>query len=235
VTPPPTTIKTKLVCFLDRDWLDFDAALHQAFPQARFYIESGLPQYPQGMIPPQVTFYHRLMDTNPGRQDRVYMVFDPGWEPAFFRYQDPFYPRDPDKWWWSMKPPPHPSVLWRWLGGHILEEAAIEFLATSEIHFYATPGDKAHAAVSGKFYRLLGKLATNRKGLAWVTMPEFEVSQAVHKGAMDWCGHHAIEWARQEPNRVLFYMKHGVSIRPTAEVKPFAPSKQKAKKPRKKP
>lgn len=230
----PTTIKTKLVCFLDRDWLDFDAGLHKAFPQARYYVETGLPQWPQGMTPRKVELFGRLMDTQPGRHDRVFMVFDPDWKPEFYRYLNPLYPESEHEWWWQMKPPPYPFVLWRWLGGHVLQDGAVEYLAKSEIHFYATPGDKAHAAVSGKFHRLFAKLATNRKGLVWVRMPELEVSEAVHKGAIDWCGHHAIEWARQEPNRVLFYMKHGVSIRPTAEVKPFAAPKAKAKAARKK-
>lgn len=161
------------------------------------------------------------------------MVFDPGWQPEFHRHLNPYYPESSQEWWWVMDSPPYPFVLWNGLGGHILHDGDIEYPARSDMHFYATPGDKTHAAVSGKFYRLFAKHATNRKGLVWVRMSELEVSEAVHKGAMDWCGHRAIEWARQKPNRVLFYMKNGVSIRPTADVKPFALSPKPGTKKRK--
>jgi hypothetical protein len=211
-----------MVCFLDQDWLDFDTALHKVFPQARFFRKIERAAWrPQGMVPPKVKLCRRLMEAEPDPTDLVYMVFDPDWEPEFHRYTNP-YRDSPQKWWWSMKGTPLPFAFWRGLDGRLFQDGTIEYPNKSEIHFYTTPGNKEHAAIAGKFYRLFAKHATNRMGLVWVSMPDLEVTHPVQKGAMEWCGHHAIEWARQAPNRVLFY-SHNLSIRPTAEVKPFAP------------
>lgn len=230
MTPPPTAIRGKEVCMLEADWHDFGLALAEAYPQARYYLRPDYINDPEAArqtpAPPKVQLHRYLFDIScdPFHTDRRYMVFDPDWQPQFRRYH-PI--GEPENWHWSMLPPPHPYVMFH--PGGYLRELPVPHPGRGEIHFYATPKDKGHMALAARFFRLFGKFATNKKGLVRVRVPSLEVTIPVGPGSSAWCGHHAIEWARQNPDGVLFYTGARFGIRPTGEVMGFLKARPKTK------
>lgn len=234
-------IRSRAVCMLERDWWDFGFALQEAYPQAWYYRSLDRMNRPEDIWqmpePPDFPHHAHLLDTSVGPGDWVKMVFDPNWHPEFKKIYDEHNPyRVPaDQWYWSWAAAPPPSATFR-LGGHIYNNP-VPHPSTGDVTFYGEKGNKEHEALAGRFFRILSKCTTNKKNLVRVRVPSLEVTVPVGTSgfAPDWCGHHAIEWARQEPNRVLFYASAGFGIRPTAEVKPFATqTKGKAKvKPKK--
>lgn len=210
MTPPPTTIQSKIVCFMHRDWLDFDDTLLELFPNALYFRERVPREKVQTPEPPKIDLHHRLVDTTPNWQDRVYMVFNSGFRPKFWQPSVEVGLK-PENWYWSLRAPQYPFVQFTF-GGHVFD-SPVPHPTRGEIHFYATPGDKIHAALAGKFYRAFRKHAVNWQGLVWVRIPELTVTAPIPKGAMDWCGYHAVEWASQNPKRVL-HLAQGLGIRP---------------------
>lgn len=228
------------VCMLERDWWDFGFALHDAYPEAWYHRELDQLNRPEDVWrtpePPDPNFPHHahLLDTSVGPGDCVMMTFDPNWRPEFKKYYVEIGLRE-GQWYWDWPSPPWPTVRFR-LGGYIYNDP-VPHPSTGDITFYGEKGNKEHEALGGRFFRILSKFTTNKKNLVHVRVPSMEVTVPVGSGgfAPDWCGYHAIEWARQEPDRVLFYAPAGFGIRPTAEVKPFTTqTKGKAKvKPKK--
>ncbi|WP_341705408.1 hypothetical protein [Ferrovibrio sp.] len=220
----PVWIRSKEVCFLEADWWDFGMALQEMFPQARYYREPDPINRPEDRAqtpePPVITLHDHLLDTRPRPMGTVMMVFDPDWQPSFRKISTEIG-REPEDWRWGLTgEPPLPYVAFG-LGGHVFEQP-VPHPYKGAIHFYTEPHNGEQAAMMGRFFRLFGKFATNRKGLVRVRVPELTVTAPVGKGQPDWCGHHALEWARQNPSRVLFYERAGFGIRPTGEVLPLA-------------
>lgn len=221
-TPPPTHIRGKEVCMLEQDWRDFGHALAETWPQARYYAErdyvNDTDSWQQGAEPPPVRFFPTLGEAcaYPYRAGHRVMVFDPDWQPQHYKARSAWTTVD---WYWRLRPPPHPTVHIR-PGGYIRDQP-VPHPDTGTIDFYVTPKDKVHLALVARFFRLFGKFATNRKGLVHVRVPELTVTAPVGGGQPSWCGHHAIEWAREEPNRVLFYVRAGFGTRPTGEILPL--------------
>ena len=226
------------VCMMERDWWDFGFGLQDAFPEARYYRDPDPVNRKDDNVstpePPELPMASHLLDTQVGPSSRVKMVFDPAWQPQFKKSTHVFYGMAPDGWRWDFPDPPAPSVTFTLAGG--IQDEPVPHPSTGNITFYIEK-NREYQALAGRFFRLLSKFTTNKKNLVRVRVPSLEVTVPVSSGnyAPHWCGHHAIEWARQEPDRVLFYVSAGFGIRPTAEVKPFAPPKPKAKKARTKP
>lgn len=220
--PPPTNIRGKEVCMLPQDWHDFGRAVAETWPQARYYAEPDYINDPDarqcGPVPPPIPLFSTLGEacSYPYRANRRGMVFDANWRPRFWKAESH---REGGGWYWRLLPPPHPSVRF-WPGGYI-RDRPVPHPDTGSIDFYLTPKDKEHLALAARFFRLFGKFATNRKGLVHVRVPELTVTVPVDKGQPSWCGHRAIEWARQEPDRVLFYARAGFGLRPTGDVLPL--------------
>lgn len=233
-------LRRRVVCMLERDWWDFGFALQDAYPQSWYYRQLDPRNRPEDIWqmrePPHFPHHAHLLDTSVRPNDSIKMVFDPNWAPKFEKEYGK-YRLPPDKWCWFWAVPSPPSATFR-LGGYIYDKP-VPHPSAGDITFYGEKGNKGHEALAGRFFRILSKFITNKKNLVRVRVPSMEVTVPVDtKGgfAPDWCGHHAIEWARQEPNRVLFYVSAGFGIRPTAEVKPFtSPPKPKTKKARTKP
>lgn len=223
MTPPPTTIRGKEVCMLEADWRDFSRALAETYPQARYYLEPDYTNDPETLRqthqPSVVQIYRHLTDI-PRRSfhiDEWNMVLDPDWQPQFRRYHDV---GEPENWHWLLRAPPFPFVTFR--PGGYLRDQPVPHPDTGYIHFYATPKNKEHLALAARFFRLFGKFASNRKGLARVRLPSYEVTAATFKGSSQWCGHHAMDWTRGDPKRVMFYTSQGFGTRPTGKVMNFA-------------
>jgi hypothetical protein len=228
------------VCMLERDWWDFGFGLQEAFPQAWYYRRldrlnraEDIWQMPE---PPDFPHHAHLLDTQVRPGDTILMVFDPNWKPQF-KKQYGLYRMAQGQWYWDWAEPEGLAAVFN-LGGYIYE-TPVPHPSAGRVTFYGEKGNKEHEALGRHFFRILSKFTTNKKNLVRVRVPSMEVTVPVGNAgnlAMDWCGHHAIEWARQEPNRVLFYVSAGFGMRPTAEVKPFAPPpKPKAKKAKTKP
>jgi len=207
-------IKSKIVCFLLEDWMDFEQAICEEYPGARYFKESqsAADAFPDGEQPPVITFKSSLLETEPSGNDAVTMVLDEAWQPTYYKHIRKYY--HGEEWSWALKGPPSPYIWFR-LRGELYDykRKPPTYPMAGQIDFYYDPDDKAHVSLTGKFYRLFAKFATNRKGLVYVKVPELEVTHPVPKGAMEWCGYHAIEWARQAPDRVLF-PGMGLGIRP---------------------
>lgn len=235
----PIFLRSRAVCMLERDWWDFGFALQDAFPQAWYYRELDEWNRPEDRWqmpePPELPHHAHLLDTSVRPGDSIKMVFYPDWKPEYKKTYG-YYGLPEDQWCWTWVDPPRPSARLE-LGGYIYE-TPVPHPSVGHITFHGQNKSKDHMALAGRFFRILSKFTTNKKNLVRVRVPSMEVTVPVGDAgnlAMDWCGHHAIEWARQEPNRVLFYVSAGFGIRPTADVKPFAPPKPKAKKAKTKP
>ncbi len=226
--------RSREVCMMERDWWDFGFGLQDAFPEARYYREPDPGNRKDDNVttpePPELPMASHLLDTQVGPSSLVNMVFDPAWQPQFEKSTHVFPRHNSAGWRWSFSDPPAPCVMFR-LGGGVYDEP-VPHPSTGDITFYIER-KKENQELAERFFRILNKFATNKKNLVRVRVPSMEVTVLVGtKGAIttQWCGYHAIEWARQEPNRVLFYVRAGFGIRPTAEVKPFtSPPKPKVK------
>lgn len=209
---------------LEADWRDFGRALAETYPQARYYLDPDYVNDPETLQqtrqPPTLQIHRHLFDIRSDRlhADRRYMVFDPDWQPQFERFHN--FGDSEKNWHWLLLPPPFPFAIFR-LGGY-LRERPVPHPDTGYIHFYATPKNKEHLALAARFFRLFGKFASNRKGLARVRLPSYEVTVSEWKGSPQWCGHHAMEWTRGDPKRVLFYTAQGFGTRATGKVVSFA-------------
>lgn len=232
----PVFLRAREVSLLHRDWWDFGFALMDAFPQALYYRRLDVVNDKEdrarswGEEPPSVypVMASHLLDAGLDPFDTAYMFFDPHWQPAYEKRTDVVI-LPPRGWRWEPTAHPLPSVSFR-LGGNIYEEPVPHPLK-GQISFCGENGNKEHLAMAARLFRLLGKFATNKKDLVRVSVPSMEVLGPLKDGyCPDWCGLHAIEWAREEPNRVLFYDKRGYGIRPTAEIKPLLSAPKKRKK-----
>lgn len=216
MVPPPTRIKSREVCMTDRDWQAFGDALKQLFPAARYF--SDIPSILQTPSPPKVDSYRSLSAISVEYPERAIMVFDQFSSPSVVK--SVYSENHPEKWLWTLKPPPHPYV-WLGVGNRIWEHQGPAHLSVSEVHFYMTPRSKEHEVLARKFYRLLDKFITNR-GLAFVRYPDYLVTPA-EKGLDLWCGHDAIRWAREDSKRFLCFNGRS-GLRPAdaiADVLPF--------------
>lgn len=208
---------------LEADWRDFGRALAEIYPQARYYLDPDTINDPETLRqtrqPPKLQIHRHLFDIrcHPFHSDLRFMAFDPDWQPQFERFHH-FGTPETD-WHWSLLPPPFPFVMF-YPGGH-LRDWPVPHPDTGYIHFYATPKNKEHLALAARFFRLFGKFATNRKGLCRVRLPSYEVTLATLEGSPQWCGHHAMEWTRGDPKRVMFYTSQGFGTRPTGKVVNF--------------
>lgn len=224
---------------LERDWLEYGFALQDAYPQAWYYRRLDGWNRPEDIWqmpdPPDFPHHAHLLDTQVRPNDTILMIFDPDWKPDYKKKYGR-YGMPEDQWCWSWAEPDGLAAVFD-LGGYIFKEP-VPHPSRGQVTFYGENKNKDHMAQAGRFFRILSKFTTNKKNLVRVRVPSLKVTVTPGSGndfASEWCGHHAIEWARQEPDRVLFYVRAGYGIRPTAEVKAFIqPPKPKAKKTRKK-
>ena len=206
---PQTSIRSREVCMMRPDWQDFGDALAGIWPQARYYsCTTKLPSLASSAEPPGVTLYPHLLAVPMTPDDDVIMVFDPDWQPSFHKATFSAHP-DARKWHWVMQAPPHPSVRFRI--GQGTGEDSPNRIDTGIIHFYSDPASKEQTRLRGKFFRLHARFATNRRGLVLVDRSKppkdrDRTAEPIPKtaDAMWWCGLHAIEWARQDSDRMLF-------------------------------
>lgn len=109
-TPPPTTIKSKDVCFTDTDWRLFGDALQEMFPQARYVGDLAFEERKDHSREPTIRVARHLCAVPRVHHDYIYMTFDPFWEPSCYKRYTGIkgHPDYELNWRWSRMPPPHP-------------------------------------------------------------------------------------------------------------------------------
>lgn len=214
---PPLSIRSRHVAVTETDLRAFAAALTEVFPQARYYFYRSGPLVVDG-TEPSIDFKPDLFAAGGWLPDSTMMVFDPDWEPIFAQYQPN---RDePDELWWRMRNHPRPAVWFRAKPESREElqsqpEHLRHYIAFSQIDFYADPRDPEQAKLRGRFFRLLGKFATNKNQDVY-RFPEDTFIRHEAKGSTSWLGHDAIAWAREHPQR-YFSGGTGWGVRPGRE------------------
>lgn len=83
------------------------------------------------------------------------------------------------------------------------------------LYFSGQRTDTDGVKLAGELIRLVSRVATNK--LLFVRTERQEVPEPVLRGGMLWAGFHAIEWARQSPDRILGWNRaeaHSYGYRP---------------------
>lgn len=199
---PPLSIRSRHVAATEADFRAFATALTEVFPGARYHFYSDGP-WPVDGTTPGIDFKPDLFAAGGWLPDSTKMVFDPDWEPLFAQYQPN---RDePNALRWIIRNHPRPAVWFR-AKPETREDLQKQpglmrnRIGFSQIDFYADPRDPEQAKLRGRFFRLLGKFATNKNQDVY-RFPEDTFIRHLAKGSSYWLGHDAIAWAREDPRR----------------------------------
>lgn len=139
------------------------------------------------------------------------MTLDPDWQPKYARYA-PYL--DKTKWEWMTLTKPYPYVMFRFTYARPESELrTAEKMAGGDITFYCRPGNAGDVALCRRFYRVVGKVVTNRDQ-ACFRMPGRTFSHLEKKGSLYWLGRDAIRWAREDPARHFLSTSSGWVFRP---------------------
>jgi len=217
VTPPLTSIRGWLLCMTAADWSGFSDALREKFPAARFFLDPGRDEC-RGAEPPALLYSDTLSGLYPVAAPRfgskIIMYFDADWTPAWRRLRPLGEETSPP---WVYNWPPHPMVLIRTGRGVMHQDGLPPYVDTGTADVYRTPGDKAHESLSRAFFRVLGKFVTNRDQVS-IAYPSYAVVRREPRGSGRWCGHDALRWVRESPDRLLFwtgrFSRGGFGVRP---------------------
>jgi hypothetical protein len=212
---PPLSIRSRHVAATEADFRAFAAALTEVFPLARYYFYRDKPRPVDGTTP-DIDFKPDLFAAGGWLPDSTEMVFDPDWEPLFAQYRPDI--EQPEKLRWIIRNHPRPSVWFRAIARprETLQNRPEHLryqMGFSQIDFYADPRDPEQVKLRGRFFRLLGKFATNRnQDLYRLEDNAFMRHEA--KGSTYWLGHNAIAWAREDARRYFSHDGHW-GVRPS--------------------
>lgn len=215
--------RTKNVCLIDDDIRKISDLMAERFPQARYYME---PTNSQSLYhdpasgkrrpyPPPVLIHPSLFRISQcarrWRSDFT-MVLDPDWRPMWSRVTLAAKRR-----YWHLIEPPKPYIWFQSLYGISSPAPGVEALHfCSRIIACCRPHDKRDLQFASLFFRLFGRLASDRN-LAWVSHPDGTIRESfVDKTSWNWVGHEARRWALEHPHRYLLFMtsKGGQGLRP---------------------
>lgn len=210
----PTSFRCREVAFAPADMAEFAALLAAEYPQARYLMEASRAER-RRKAPPRLLLSSCLMRVYraASRYSRdIDMILAPHWRPHWYRSASS------GLWtfWW----PHHPNVHFRWFG--LPKPAQRDMpprLRLSGIEVAINPYFKEQETFRRRFYRLFGKVASDRN-LADMTYPGGEIVQTyVDRTSQVWVGHHARAWALADPRRFLRYYErqpHGLRPLPPA-------------------
>jgi hypothetical protein len=224
--------RSRTVCLIDEDIRKLSDALAERFPQARYYMEPTdrqrnylypLTGEPLRKHPPPVLIHSTLFriwqsarrwDTN------FIMALNHDWRPMWSRCTDTRKNR-----YWYLLEPEMPYVWFRFLSGVSSPMPGVETLPFfSDITVFCRPHDKRDLQFAGLFFRLFGKLASDRN-LAWVGHPGGGIREVfVDRTAWRWVGHEARRWALENPHRYLLLLRG----KDMMGLRPLAPHQQNA-------
>lgn len=203
--PEPTAHRQKAVLLTAEDMRHFSDALAEAYPEARYMM--GTPYLRQkGKVPPHVLMgpcMHRIWEYCCRWRRSFKMVLDPAWTPIWYR--DDFSQK------WIYWPARHPQVLFQQIYGHVHHQGHPPEIQFGMIAVSFNPGFNEQRKFASRFFRLLGKFASN-KDLEEVHWPsrkpvEYPTDKPLDRlGPWRMVGHDARRWALEDPAvRVLAY------------------------------
>lgn len=209
-----SSMKTRIVWLTEADWRAFADLLAETFPTIRYY-ESLTREQRQAKERPAVPRFRQLFDV-PGilRRGHIVGVFDENWQPDVQWLPDEVEPGR-GSWGIANHADKNPAFLFQMFQPIYTAEKlkTAPFMEHCVITFYRDPGNHEHDLLSRHFYRLLGKVCTNRNQIQ-ISMPERKPMFDQPKGSLFWLGRDALHWVREDSQRVFFYNDRKWAIRP---------------------
>ena len=215
---PNVFLKSRYVWLTETDWKSFSDILSENIPSVSYYADRG--GAPQSVVLPVTRTEKHLLDVDtscPGwdyaRSD-IRMTFEPEWQPDY-RLRENDVAKDRGS-YWALTNAVLPNVMFRMWAIYTPDRLhSTGHMIHNDVIFYGRSGNREDRLLSQRFFRLLGKVSTNRDQIT-ISMPERKFMQAEAKGSLFWLGHDALRWARENPERVFFYNSRDWAIRPAA-------------------
>ncbi len=217
-----THFRNKGIVFAPEDYRNLSAVLADAFPDARYYMvptdrqRNYLYRESHGLLrkhPPRVLVHptlERISQAAYRWKADIVMVTDTQWQPEWKRVVDDHkFPH------WSLLPPRQPSVFFqRRMGQYIQLKMGATGMIGHDISVRCLPGSDSHLRFASRFFRLLGKVASNRN-LAIMKYPSGEIVESyIDKPAWLWIGHAARQWAAGDSRHFLSFSHRNEGLRP---------------------
>lgn len=207
------SLRNRYVWLTDTDWRGFADLLAETFPSLRYYASLGWNRSNASQRP-EVKLHRHLMDVERFEQQHIVdAVFDESWHPDVQQLEDW---TQPGTYEWSIvnNRDKYPSIMFQFDHLYTSEQfATMTSMQHCCITFYAGPDSHEDKLLSQKFFRLLGKFATNRNQVQF-ELPGRRVIHRQEKGSLFWPGRDAIRWAREDPERVFLYNAQDWGFRP---------------------
>lgn len=206
------SLRTRYLWLTDVDWRDFADLLAATFPSLRYYASLGWNRS-NASQPPEIRLHRHLLEVERfERQHIVHAVFDESWQ-ADVRQVDR-NGSERTKWSIVNSGKIFPAIMFQFDHLYAPEQfAAMISMQHAVVTFYGGPGSHGDKLLSQKFFRLLGKFATNRNQVEF-ELPSRRVTHRQEKGSLFWLGYDAIRWARENPERVFLYNAQDWGFRP---------------------
>jgi len=210
-----SSLKSRFVWLTEADWCNFDRLLRETFPTIRYYVDL-VWKHRYDEQRPDIPIFEKLLDIpSLYSEDCVFVsgIFNDAWRPDLRREPED---GEPDCMAWRIaNRPGNPHFLFQMLRRlytpDMLKDAP--FMEYGNVTFYRDPGNHEHDLLSRHFYRLLGKICTNRNQVQ-ISMPERKILFRQPKSSMFWLGQDALRWVREDPQRVFFYNDRKWAILP---------------------
>lgn len=210
----PTSISSRYVWLTAADWTKLSGLLRENFPEARYYTEPSSTSAQGKSRPPSIRFHDDILNTEGySKRDHAMIVFSPDWAPVYVKHRG--FTDAPEDFNWVHKRHARPEAMARFWSAMTEDELqANETMPHGDVVFYSTPDEKEHSALRQRFYRVLGKVATNRNQ-SFYRLPSRELIRTEKKGSMYWVGEDAIRWIKENPKRMFLYTAREWGFRPT--------------------
>ncbi|MBF0130192.1 MAG: hypothetical protein HQL33_09380 [Alphaproteobacteria bacterium] len=209
---PPLHMPQRNFVFSPKDEAAYDALLHAAFPGIRYYdwLKHGEDSKPD---PPELRLVGALAEC---QGPYVNVILDPDWRPTWQQS-----PNHKTTCWVSDLPYPNATIE----RSRACLEASVMVINhktcpippgidEGRVYFRCLKDEKTQRSLAAKAIRLIGKVATNRNVLV-VNYPSLEVRWKLETGGPYWFGFDALDWCRQDPERMLAFRGYqGYGFRP---------------------
>ncbi len=210
---PPLHMPQRYFIFSPKDEAAYDALLHQAFPGIRYhdwYDTRELHKHE----PPNLVLYDRISEC---KRPYVDVIIDPEYKLCWQKICGLF-----DESYWKMTDTYPNATIER---SRACLEASVMVINRKTcplpprigeglIYFRCLRDEKAQRSLAAKAIRLISKVATN-KNVLLVNYPSLEVRWKVETGGHYWFGFDALDWCRQDPERMLGFLAYrGYGFRP---------------------
>lgn len=216
------TYRQHSVCLMTSDWARFADAIYDTFPDGRYFHNPSVFHRMWAEPPSCMTGEHmlRLADAagpiDPVDHNQTELHFDPDWRPDWFITGDPINPFLPEPGsYWDLRQPRLPAFRFEFSFMKPAQGGEPEHMSRDgQYWFFYEPGNREHLAIGHRVFRLFRDVASNRD--------QFELRNGIarrRRVSPLWLGHDAINWAKEDPSRLLAYYR---TERGTLGVRPSA-------------